>query len=186
VPEGEEGVDDDLEITPPKSKGKSLLGAISGKLTGKRKQADRSPEEASSSKQPGSGTQTVCVVVPMAPRPLSHYHQLNTRSTHSIVMGPPLSASPSFSSFETRASESERNFEAERLRMMFNASQDDLHRHQQHSEEEYNSMRQRYRERESRREEAFAMEREHYLARIAELEKALRDQERRAGGDRRG
>ena len=39
----EEEVEVEEEITPPKAKGKGILGALSGKL--KRKQGDRSPGE---------------------------------------------------------------------------------------------------------------------------------------------
>ena len=68
----EEEVEVEEEITPPKTKGKGILGALSGKL--KCKQGDRSPGEEPSNKP--LSCSSVCVIVPLAPRPLSDYVQL--------------------------------------------------------------------------------------------------------------
>ena len=61
------------EITPPKAKGKGILGALSGRL--KHKQGDRSPGEEPSHNPPSRTS--VRVIVPLPPRPLSDYVQEN-------------------------------------------------------------------------------------------------------------
>ena len=65
----EEEAEVEEEITPPKAKGKGILGALSGKL--KRKQGDRSPGEEPSNKPPSRSL--VHVIIPLPPRPLSDY-----------------------------------------------------------------------------------------------------------------
>jgi hypothetical protein len=191
------------EITPPKSKGKGIFGVISGKLAGKRKQEDRSPEEASSSKPPDPRFQMVCVLIPPPPRPYSDYHQLGVvptspdlpsvrpapslRSVHtepretmalSDVDGP--STSPSISSFDTRASG--RNFEAERFSMLLNASQEDLRAIQRSDAEDIQMLSQRYQDRERRMVASFEKERTIFRAQIAALERQLHDLKRGGQG----
>jgi hypothetical protein len=123
----------DPQVTPPAKKG--IFGTISSKLAGKRKNSDRSPQEV-----PPATRQSV-------PRASSIYSQ---------TMGPPISTSPSFSSFETPgaggASLSRprigKNFEVERLEMLLNASKEDLAISERQYGEDAEIMGRRYRERE--------------------------------------
>ena len=203
VPEGEEDVGEELEITPPKTKGKGLFEAISGKLTGKRKQDDRSPEQVSSSKPASSRFSMVCVLVPLAPRPLSDYQKMelpiaSASSSEPTSMGPPPTdsappTSPSFSSFETHESRSGRNFEAERYSMLLRASQEDLRAMRQGDAEDFQELSRRYRDKERRMLESFAKERAIYETEIESLRRQLEDVKRRdqdrsggGGGSRRG
>ena len=71
----EEEAEVEEEITPPKAKGKGILGALSGRL--KRKQGDRSPGEELSNNPPSRSS--VRVIVPLPPRLLSDYVQLGAR-----------------------------------------------------------------------------------------------------------
>jgi hypothetical protein len=179
----------ELEITPPKTK-KGLLGTISSKLSGKRKIDDRSPPEGPSSRKATPHFQMVCVLVPDPPRPLSDYHQVVPTRSPSVrpdPMGPPLSTSPSFSSFEAPGSNLRRNFEVDRLSLLLNASQEDLRTQQSHSEEDAVVMRRRYMDREKRIRDEFAKERALLRSHISQLEEELaardrREQEQMAGG----
>ena len=107
----EEEVEVEEEITPPKTKGKGVLGVLSGKL--KCKQGDRSPGEEPSNKPPSHSS--VRVIVPLPPRPLSDYVQLGTRLSQppftspaspsfDSSMGPPFSTSPSVATDSIRCS----------------------------------------------------------------------------------
>jgi hypothetical protein len=135
--------------TPPKSKGKGIFGAIKG--LNKRTQSDRSPEEDSSSKVSRQFSKLVGVIVPPAPLPHSSYtpyFQLGSRPSKSSSaaasssdiapsqsnVAPPLSTSPSLSSFESYGSN--RNYEAERLQILLNASHEDLRIQAQHFDDE--------------------------------------------------
>ena len=71
---------------------------------------------------------------------------------------PPLTRTPSYISFESF--ESSTNFEADHLRLLLNASQEDLRLE-----------RSRFEEREKRQAEMFKRERQLYASRIRELEK---------------
>jgi hypothetical protein len=106
----------------------------------KRKVVDRSPEVAQPSKKPS--------IPSYSPSAFS----LDRPSTS---MGPPLSTSPSLSSFDSYPSTSGRNYDAEHLRMLLNASQERLRLEQ----------------------ELFAQERALYESKIKDLE-----QQKRGGG----
>jgi len=137
-------VDEEVE-TPPKSKGKGsgILGSLKGF---KRTQADRSPEEeVAAPKTRRKFGQLVGVVVPPAPLPHSSYVQFGARSpklppsipSDSLSIpdaAPPLSTSPSLSSFESYGSH--RNYEAERLQVLLNASQENLELQAKHFDDE--------------------------------------------------
>ena len=86
-------------------------------------------------------------------------------------MGPPLSTSPSFSSFDSYGS----HFEANRLRHLLNASHDDLALQRQHFEE-----------RERRQLEQFEAERRMYETRIRELTEEVKGRGSGRGSSRRG
>ena len=85
----EEEVEVEEEITPPKAKGKGILGVLLGKL--KRKQGNRSPGEELSNKPPSRSS--VRLIVPLPPHPLSDYVQLGARLSQPPFASP---ASPSF------------------------------------------------------------------------------------------
>ena len=180
----EEEAEVEEEITPPKAKGKGILGALSGRL--KRKQEDRSPGEEPSNNPPSHSS--VRVIVPLPPRPLSDYVQLGAHLSQppfaaSLSMGPPLSPSPSLSSFETHDSGSGRNYEAERLGILLNASQENLQLQQAQSDSQITLIS--YEERERRAQAAFELERAQFRAQFDELSRELRElreRERRAGG----
>jgi hypothetical protein len=138
------------EASPKDKKGKGVLSTLARSFK-KRKGADRSPEATLSSKK--------SFVRPSSPS-LSSY----TPAVSS--MGPPLSASPSYSSFDSLQSLSKRNYEAERLKVLLNASQENLRLQQDH-----------FIERERKQQEAFDLERAIYESRINELE-----MQRRGGG----
>ena len=133
------------------------------------------------------------VIVPLPPRPLSNYVQLGARLSQppfaaSPSMGPPLSTSPSFSSFETHDSGSGCNYEAKRLGILLNASQENLQLQQTQSDSQIASIRSYYEERERRAQAAFELERAQFRAQFEELSRELREireQERRAGGSSR-
>jgi hypothetical protein len=101
---------------------------------------------------------------------------------------PPLSNSPSLSSFDSFRARptSGQNFEINRLQMMVNASQEDLHAVQTQFDEEREQLRRRYAARERQQEERFNAERLMYQARIRELEAALFGGGTRGEGSRRG
>jgi hypothetical protein len=157
-----EGVD--LQVTPPAKK--SLFGTISSKLSTKCKNSDRSPQEA-----PPTTRQSV-------PRASSIYSQ---------PMGPPISTSPSFSSFETPgaggASSSRprmgKHFEVERLEMLLNVSKEDLAISERQYGEDAETMGRRYRERERRLLADFEKECGLLKDHIAQLEEALSRREAR-------
>ena len=103
-------------------------------------------------------------------------------------MGPPLSTSPSFSSFETHDTGPRRNYEAERLGILLNASQENLQLQQAQSDSHLASIRSYYEERERRMQAAFELERAQFRAQFDELSRELREmreRERRAGGSSR-
>ena len=167
-------------------KGKGILGALGFK----RKQSDRSPEEASAS-QSSVRYSMVCVLAPLPSRPLHLYKQITSPSPVSRIdsMGPPqLSTSPSLASFDSlhAGSSSGQTFEINRLQMMVNASQEDLHSAQSQFDEERELLRRRYAAREKQQEDRFNVERKMYQARIAELEAILRNVGSRGEGSRRG
>jgi hypothetical protein len=153
----------DLQVTPPAKKG--LFGTISSRLS-KRKIADRSPQEA-----PPATRQSV-------PRASSIYSQ---------QMGPPISTSPSFSSFETPGAGGAgssrprlgKPFEVERLELLLNASKEDLAISERQYGEDAEIMGRRYRERERRLLADFEKERGLLKAHIAQLEEALRRRDAR-------
>ena len=98
-------------------------------LANKRKVEDRSPE-ASSSQQPSVRQRLVGVFPPPAPLPYSSYIQFGERSpsvASSFAEPPRLSSSPSLLSIETAGSDgSSRNFDAERYRLLYSQSQEEL------------------------------------------------------------
>ena len=103
-------------------------------------------------------------------------------------MGPPLSTSPSFSSFETHDSGPGRNYEAERLGILLNVSQENLQLQQAQSDSHIASIRSYYEERERRAQAAFELECAQFRAQFDELSQELREireRERRAGGSSR-
>jgi hypothetical protein len=154
----------DVQVTPPAKK--SFFGSISSKLPGKRKNSDRSPQEA-----PPATRQSV-------PRASSIYSQ---------QMGPPISTSPSFSSFETPGAGGAgssrprlgKPFEVERLELLLNASKEDLAISERQYGEDAEIMGRRYRERERRLLADFEKERNLLKAHIAQLEEALRRRDAR-------
>ena len=171
-------------IKEPRERG--ILGALGFK----RKQSDRSPEEALSSNL-AAHYNMVCVLVPPSSRPLHLYTQMASPSPVSRIesMGPPpLSNSPSLSSFDSFhvGSSSGQTFEINRLQMMVNASQEDLHSVQTQFDEEREQLRRRYAARERQQEERFNAERLMYQARIRELEAALFSGGNRGEGSRHG
>ena len=163
VVEDEDEVEEaDVQVTPPAKK--SLFGTISSRLT-KRKIGDRSPQEAPPTRQ-------------SVPRASSIYSQ---------QMGPPISTSPSFSSFETPGAGGAgssrprlgKPFEVERLELLLNASKEDLAISERQYGEDAEIMGRRYRERERRLLADFEKERGLLKAHIAQLEEALRRRDAR-------
>ena len=191
----EEEVEVEEEITPPKAKGKGILGALSGRL--KRKQGDRSPGEEPSNNPPSCSS--VRVIVPLPPRPLSDYVQLGAclsqppfaspaSPSFETSMGPPLSTLPSFSSFKMHDSGPGRNYEAEQLGILLNVSQENLQLQQAQSNSHIALIRSYYEERERRLQAAFELERAQFRAQFDELSQELREireQERHTGGSSR-
>jgi hypothetical protein len=167
------------EVTPPKKKG--LLGALTKGF--KRKQDDRSPEEAAAS----SSRSKVRVLMPRMPRPYAEYVQFNilpirpsySMSSNEMAPPPPRSLSPSLASFD---SQSGRNYEVEHYKFLLSASQEDLSLQGQVIDEE----RRRYQEKERRLTERFNRERDMFKARITELELELSQRGSGGGGSRRG
>jgi len=181
--EEEDVAEEENEPTVEKEK-KSILHSLAKGF--KRKHGDRSPEAAN---PPRSVGRSVCVEVPPPPIPHSFYVQLGSRLPTSLPFssssaaqepvppsrlktspsfssltqesGPPYSSSPSLSSFELPESSSARDFEVQRLRIMLNASHEDLRLQRQH-----------YEDRERREQERFEAEREIYNRRIRELEES--------------
>jgi len=153
----------EVEEVETKKKGKSIMGSLK-KLT-KRKTADRSPE-ASSSQQPSVRQRLVGVVIPPPPLPYSSYIQFGERSRapssiSTSLAEPPLpsSSSPSLVSLESaRTDDSTRNFDAERYRLLYRQSQEELTRR----EDEHAA-------RERRLREQMEVERAMYEAHINEL-----------------
>jgi hypothetical protein len=136
--------------SPPKNKkvtGKGIVKALTKSF--KRKQAERSPEVPQPSKKPS--------VQSFSPS-ISSLH-IPTAETP----GPPLTTTPSFVSIHSFESDTGRNFEAERLRLLLNASQEDLRLE-----------RSRFAEREQLQTEMFENQRRQYELRIRELENARR------------
>jgi hypothetical protein len=174
------------EITPPK-KSSGILGALAKGF--KRKQADRSPEDAVVS---SSRSKMVCVLLPVRPRPYSAYQQLDVRplqpsfssASRDMAPPPPHSLSPSLSSFEGQPSGSGggRNYEIKRYELLLGASQEDLLIQNELLDEE----RRRNQDRERRMTERFNRERAMFEARIAELEFELKKREGGGSGSRRG
>lgn len=146
--------EDEPQITPKK---KGLFGAISSKFTSggtKRKNSDRSPQEVPS--------------VARAP------------SIHSHALDPPLSSSPSFSSFDAQVPGSRTagprpgsHYEVERLQLLLNSSREDLAVSERHYNEDAITMAQRYRARELRLLSEFEKERTLLKQHIARLEEEL-------------
>jgi hypothetical protein len=107
------------EVTPPKKKG--LLGALTKGF--KRKQDDRSPEEAAAS----SSRSKVRVLMPRLPRPYAKYVQFNvlpirpsfSLSSNEMAPPPPRSLSPSLASFDSQPG---RNYKVERYKFLLSAS----------------------------------------------------------------
>lgn len=184
-PEEEEEVE---EPTVEKEKTSILRNLAKGF---KRKLGERSPEVATSSSK--STSRLVGVIVPDPPMPHSYYVQLGTRLDTALPpssstrdagppsrlttspsftreSGPPYSSSPSLSSFENPESPSDPNFEVQRLRLMLNASQEDLFLQKQH-----------YEDRERRERERFDAERAVYDRRIRELEESKKREESKRG-----
>jgi hypothetical protein len=140
--------DDGVEIVDaPKSKGKKILGAISKSF--KRKQSDRSPEASITVSKKPSRSPMVCVELPPSPCTHCYDHQFDSRTSVSSLdtssmnmvgaMGPPLSATPSIASFDTRFSTPStptRNYVAEHYRALYESSQEDLiNQRRQHENE---------------------------------------------------
>ena len=90
-------------------------------------------------------------------------------------MGAPLSTSPSFSSFETHDSGPGRNYEAERLGILLNVSQENLQLQQAQSDSHITSIRLYYEEQERRVQAAFELERAQFRAQFDELSRELRE-----------
>lgn len=202
-PESEEGNDDDdaedddeeggeeevvVEEVSKSHKGKGLLKSLASPF--KRKQEDRSPEASPPSKSK-SRFALVGVIMPPPPLPYSSYTQLGSRtSTASLAPSfslpppslPPVSASPSLVSFDSQGSGNSGNFEADRYRMLYRMSQEDLQLQQQQFAEERAMTLRRQEERERRQQEQFAVERALYESRIAELEQAQQGEASRGSG----
>ena len=164
---------EEREITPPaddvdpEDSPKQKEGIFSSlKNSLKRTKVDRSPEEASPPVQ-RRRFQMVGVAVPAPPRPHSSYTQLRSRpsappSNIDEPRGeptPPVSSSPSLASFDSAGSDSGQQYEVNRLRLLLNASQEDLQ-----------FQRQQFEDRERRHNERFDAERAMYEARIQQLE----------------
>lgn len=135
-----EDVEEPEEESPKSKKGKGVLKTVISSF--KRNREDKSSEASSPKKK-------------STPAP----SLISQEQPQSILgsMGPPPTSSPSFSSFE---SAKERNYEAERLRILLNASQEDLRLQREH-----------FIERERRQQESFDAERALYEARIEELQR---------------
>jgi hypothetical protein len=164
APEGEV-VEEEVEKT---SKGKGIFSAISKSF--KRKQEDRSPEAAfqeSPSRYP------------------STYAQPSISSFSDAMGPPPTSSAPSMISFGSRASGASNNPEAAHLRLLLNASQEDLRLQVQQADEDRIALQRRYDAQLRRQQERFDAEREFYEGRIAELERLNRG-EGGSGSARRG
>jgi hypothetical protein len=131
--------------TPSNKKGKGVLSALVKPF--KRKTEDRSPEAPQLSKKPSL-------------RPISPSISL-VRAQASKSGDPPLTQTPSFTSFDSIGSEPGANFEADHLRLMLTASQDDLRLE-----------RERALEREQRLTSSFDVERRYYEAKIRDLERS--------------
>jgi hypothetical protein len=139
-------LDDEIPTasTSKKQKGKSVLSALA--KTFKRKTEDRSPEVAQPSKKPSFRQLSPTLSTMQAPG--------------SEAGAPPLTKTPSYISLDSFESEPGTNFEADHLRMLLNASQEDLRLERTRADE-----------RVQRQAEMFAKERQHYAARIRELER---------------
>lgn len=127
-----------------RQKGKGVLSALTQSF--KRKINDRSPEVAQSAKKTSVRQPSPTLSTMQLPR--------------SEIGEPPLTRTPSYISFESF--ESSANFEADHLRLLLNASQEDLRLE-----------RSRFEEREKRQAETFERERQLYASRIRELEKRI-------------
>lgn len=143
----------------------------------KRKNSDRSPEDPPAS-QASSRYQMVCVLIPSPPRPLHLYSQLEHQASPTLsqsMMPPPISTTPSFASFDSfPAGTGQRShYEVDRLRLVVNASQEDLRLQTTQFDEERLQIRQRYEAREKQLLERFDAERRIYTTRIQELEQEL-------------
>ena len=114
--------------------------------------------------------------------PYSSYVQLGSRpSTSSLAPAlsqPPLSATPSLASFDSQGSGSYVNFEAERYRRLYNASQENLALQQEQYEQELETTRRRQLERERQQRKMHEDEREVWEMKF----RALEEEARRAGG----
>jgi hypothetical protein len=178
-PEIEEEAEEEVieESPPPEKKGKGIMGAL--KSLNKRTLSDRSPEEAPSPSKPRRRFNLVGVIVPNPPLPHSEYIQLPSLSSNppSVVpsaaadIAPPLSSSPSLASFHSTASD--QSYEIERLKLLLNASQEDL-----------SLQRQEFENREHRLQNRFDAERKVYEARIRSLQGG--DRGEGGSGSRRG
>ena len=87
---------------------------------------------------------------------------------------PPLSTSPSLTSFESYGTGLSCNYETDRLRALLSASQEDLALQKREFDEEWVLTMRRHEERIQRERERFDNERRIFEGRIAELEQDLR------------
>jgi hypothetical protein len=154
----------------------------------KRKQSDLSPEAAIvSKKKSASRFEMVGVLVPPPPQPYANYLQLGSPpGTSSVALSvrepmgppPPLSTSPSLSSFDSSGSGaaygSGQHFRAAHLQILLSTSQEDLRLTREQFDEEREFLRRRHEERERQQRESFEVERAFYESRIVELEKGKR------------
>jgi hypothetical protein len=100
-------------------------------------------------------------------------------------MGPPASSYPSsIVSFESREPGSGRNYEADHLRMLLSASQENLAFQQRLYDEDTDRLRRRHEERQKQMRDQHAAEKALYQERIAELERNNRGEG--GSGSRRG
>lgn len=186
----DEGEEEEEEESPKASKGKGILGKLTRSF--KRKPEDRSPEAPIAEKKTASHFVMVGVLMPPPILPYSSYVQLGTRpSTSSLAptaSQPPLSASPSMTSFDSQGSGSQPNFEAERYRQLYTASQENLALQQEQYEQELEFTRRRQLDRERRQRELFAAERKLWEEKLLASEEARRAEGRgpSSGGSRRG
>jgi hypothetical protein len=157
----------EVDDSPTEKRKKGLFSVFS--KAPKRKQADLSPDQVTSSSAPSRSRLTlVGVVVPPPPLPHSSYLQLSHPSLASSsnleapqeVPTPPISSSPSLASFDSRHSDSGAMFEVNRLRLLLNASQEELR-----------IEKERFAEQERRTAARAEAERALYVARIDELQK---------------
>lgn len=177
-PEEDEADEVPVEESPTssKSKGKGIIKALTSPF--KRKQAERSPEAPSPPSPRKSRFTLVGVLMPPPPLPYSSYIQLGSRASAapSTVSAPPpeppRSSSPSLVSFESQGSGRGSHYEVERLRTLYNISQENLAYQQKLHQEELELSRRRQEERERRLQQQFDRERALYAAQIEELERA--------------